>query len=137
MVNANKLIDIRLGQKAFIVGMTGSGKSILTRSLVSQYPNVLVINEKGDFYLPHAIYVSDINVLPAALDEQRDSPLEPIVYKPDPDYWNFEDYNEVYRLVYMRHNMTIVTDEVYEVMKNTSFPRWYQAVLTRGRALKI
>lgn len=131
------IVDVKETERAVFVGRTGSGKTLLAKSLLVTYPHVLAIDEKAEFRLPRDIIVNRLDDLPAVLDEMKHRPYEPVIYQPEPEFWNIDSYNEVFRLVYLRRHMTVYVDEIYAVMKGLIFPHWYQAVLTRGRSLEI
>ena len=137
MKTVTEIVDIEETERAVFVGRTGSGKTLLAKSLLVTYPHVLAIDEKAEFRLPRDIVVNRLDDLPGVLDEMKNRPFHPVIYQPEPEFWNIESYNEVFRLVYLRRHMTVYVDEIYAVMKSLTFPHWYQAVLTRGRSLGI
>lgn len=122
-------------ERALLVGRTGSGKSTLARALLSQWAHVVVIDAKGDFDLPHGRVIQD----PRELSKIKTRSPAPILYRPRPEFWHSEVYDAVFRWIYERRNTTVYVDEVFAVMdeRTARAPHWLNAILTRGRSLKI
>lgn len=120
-------------ERALLVGRTGCGKSTLARSLLVTMPYVVVIDPKGEFDLPDGKPISD----PNDLSKIRGGDPRPILYRPDPQFCVPAIFDSVFRWVYERRNCTLYVDELFAVMRNGIAPHYLQAVLTRGRSLKI
>lgn len=135
------LIDIAETERAVFVGQTGSGKTTLSESLLKMYPYVISIDEKAEypekFYLPNATVVRSPAEVVEVGNYLSEQPFRPMIYQPEPEYWNMESYDAVFHYVYRRRNTRVHVAEIYAVMRGTTFPPWYQAILTRGRSLRI
>jgi ABC-type dipeptide/oligopeptide/nickel transport system ATPase component len=130
---ADEIIDIQRDQRAIFVGRTGSGKSTLAASLLTQFPYVVVIDEKGRFQLPW----SRTAKTPAELFRQEIKPFEPQIYKPDLPHWQLEEYDKVFRWVFERQNTTLYVDEIGAAVNGPNSPPYYGGCITRGRELNI
>lgn len=125
-------------QQAVLVGQNGSGKSYLARALLRNMPNVIVIDAKSEFEYVSLYGKPRIITNPHELSKIKTNDSSPIYYRPDPDFWDSETYDGVYKWIYTRRNCTVYTDELFAVMGETGkTPHWLNAILTRGRSLKI
>lgn len=153
MAELQSVVDIQPTDRAVLVGRTGSGKSELAKALLVQYEHVIVIDEKKDFgtrydygrrrwidgRLPRQVEATTPDQVQELADERArtNTVYSPIVYQPDEEYWNPAAYDEVFLTVYRRGHTTLYVDEVYSVLKGMLAPKWYRAILTRGRSLGI
>jgi hypothetical protein len=124
-------IQPKQNERAFLAGMTGSGKTTLAYELLKVKDYVVVHDAKG--MLTWKGYERCIKLNDAM---HSDSPK--IIYAPDHfELDNEEKINEFFTWVYKRKNTTLYIDEVYAVTKRAEIPHYFLACLTRGREMGI
>ncbi len=121
------------GDRAVIIGKTGSGKTTLARALLQVRRNVIVLDTKG------MIRWSDYRRVNRLQDMMLDyEKFSRIVYSPAHDELIDEKkINQFFQWCYMTGNMTVYVDEVGQVCNRGEIPRFYHALLTRGREFNI
>jgi len=125
-------------ERALLVGRTGSGKSTLARALLAEYDHVFVIDAKGDLELLNAIVLTSPDKVSELEFSHRRALSDPVIYRPEPQYWDYRVYDRVFHWAYLAQNLTVYVDEISAVMGDGyNVPQWYRALLTRGRALGI
>lgn len=122
--------------RAAIVGMTGSGKTVLTRYLLEYRQFVVVCDPKRRVNWPGYKVCTSLRALVSAKGNK-------LVYRPNHDAlkgWATGDDQELERFfewVYLRGNTTLYVDETYLVTRGEEMPRFYHACLTQGRELGV
>jgi hypothetical protein len=131
------------GNRVFLSGMTGSGKSVLARTLLATKVNefVLIFDAKDEIFwngyqrftrLDKLIFANPKRAIYAPNIHELDNPAK---------------WDEFFKYAYLRQkknrkkkllsNTIIYIDEAYAVTKNEVIPFYYKASLTRGRSLGI
>lgn len=123
-------------QRATVVGATGTGKTTLSRQLLYGYPAVIVIDSKctygGKEGEPGYKMVRNPSQLRGIGARDRY-----IQYRPDERHQTVDDYDEVYKWCYRRHEIMVYTDEAFLVHHGSYAPDWMRACVTCGRELGI
>lgn len=121
-------------QHTFIVGTNGAGKSTTVAKAILPYlPNRIIIDPKRDFDYPNCKLITD----PSELSKVTPDEEKTILYRPEPEFWNVEYYNAVYKWIYMRQHTTCYTDELLQVMNGLTPPHYLRVCITAGRSLGI
>lgn len=127
-------IVIKRDERAFFVGATGSGKTLLAKALLWKQPNTVVLDTKRTFTLPddwdHEYYSSVADMKSEAHDDIT------MIYRPDPDELDTgcEDF---FRYAFERGNVRIFVDEASDVTKGPRIGRWYERCIRLGRELNV
>lgn len=120
-------LEIPATGRGVLVGMTGSGKTTLARTLLQRYQYVAVFDAKGLLYWPgfeRQLYLKDVCA----------SKADRIIYSPDARELRDESYIDAFfEWCYLRQNTFVYVDEVYAVTNRLEIPPHYHAILTRGR----
>jgi ABC-type dipeptide/oligopeptide/nickel transport system ATPase component len=125
-------------ERGVIVGMTGSGKTVLAKQLLQcARSHVVVYDAKGLIHWPGYARYTSLRELTTL--NKRDVENRPrIIYAPNHfELDNPEVIDAFFSWIYNRKNTTLYVDEVYSVVRGESIPHYYNAVLTRGRELGI
>lgn len=132
--NSIEIFAVKPGQRALLTGRTGTGKSTLARHMLRNMTQlVIIVDPKGDFDYPNSIIIRD----PRDLSAFRRSREKNLVYRPDPEFWDMQNWDNFFKWAYMFGNCVLYLDEVFAVMVNNQSPPWLKAILTRGRSLLI
>lgn len=124
----------RKGDRAVIIGWTGSGKTTLAEILVLKKPFVVVYDPKG------LIAWKGFKRVTRLLEAKSLNPIAypRIIYAPcheeDGDQLTIDSFFE---WIYYRKNTCVYIDEVYSVSSRGQIPHFYRAILTRGREMGI
>lgn len=122
-----------IGERLFLTGQTGSGKTTLAEFLLSKRKFVVVYDGKGRIDWKNYKRFTRFKDL-----IQSDN--EKLIYKPNWDELAEQDPETVdkfFQWIYQRGNTTLYVDEIYSIVIGSKLPRYYHAVLTRGRELGI
>lgn len=132
MESLRDIIEVLPGERCFIAGTTGCGKTELAKQILQFCTNIYAIDSKGDFNLRNAIIVTS----PSGIAIKTDG--RPVIYRPEPEFCNKEDYDLVLKWIYDRRNCTLYIDEAYGLSDNgITYPNYLKSILTRGRSLNI
>jgi len=133
------LVRIEPNDRVFIAGKTGSGKTVLAKELLTPYPYVVVLDNKGRFNWPGAGLVTKLDLLPKAAQKYNH-----IVFRPNPlleaDAAAFkEEMDAFFWWVYYRQNCILYIDEASQpgVIDSFHIPAGLNVIYKRGRELNI
>lgn len=130
------MIDIKAGDRAFIVGTTGSGKTYLAEKLLSPLPDVVIVDPKHGFEWSGTPKHGKGVVLTDFRDVVRHEGPDPLIYRPSlaecaagiPWFWVW---------VWHRQNTKVYVDEVAAITKPTTIPWEFARCIQMGRSRKI
>lgn len=141
-------VTIRPDDRVFIAGKTGSGKTKLAEQLLSAFPHVVVLDNKGlfgtnretkEFYLARQGYglCRSLDDLPA-FAEQYDR----IVYRPEPELEGNKiefkaEMDAFFWWIYNRENCICYVDEATAVSDSYNILPGHNAVMKRGREKNV
>lgn len=127
------------GERALIVGRSGSGKSLFARWLLQHMPGAIIYDTKGDDAFDSVGPI--VSTMDAAWDALADEsrPEDFVVLRPEPDI--LADPMELDQLLLDHydngHGVTAYIDEGYQFHRNGRPGPGYLALLTRGRSRDI
>lgn len=129
-------VSIPNNGRGFIAGQTGTGKSLLSRTLIRPHKNVIVIDPKGEFepFGEYAIVYKAKELAKAAKNPDR-----AVVYRPIPEEDNVDSYDRVLEWVYRRRNTFLYIDELNSVIGSSyaSYPLFLRAICMQGRSMNV
>lgn len=128
-------MKIRKGEHLFIAGRTGSGKTFLVKRYLQAVNSVYVLDLKKTLNW-QGVDEKEIDYLDR-LEKVTRSRKKKIVYQPDWQEMKNDYYNEFFRFLYHKENVTVWIDETMGVGTSFKYPEYYKALLTRGRELGI
>jgi len=112
-----------------IIGMTGSGKSVLTKLLIQKFNRVIIV-DPGDEYEANETFYN----FPECLDYFSDLPREFVVA------CRFDSENELnalYRMVYNVGNILLVVEDVTQYLESTDRNKDFDKLISFGRHRQI
>jgi len=124
-------VDIREGERAVIIGATGSGKTVMARALLRDVPRLVVLDPKGTLGkwgleewnedTQQRLYDREPVRVRVVLEGGRDSEK----------FWE-----SVLQEVYEATDLVAYIDEAYGINDSTKPGPWLNAVWTRGREFR-
>lgn len=120
-------------QRVIAVGKTRSGKSVLVRTYLAGYRNVVCLDTKGDVKWPEAgrvpvyTHLKDLGQLGAGK----------AIFRPKLSERSPEHYDAFFRWIFERGNTILWVDEIYSICEGQEIPFYLKALLTQGAALGI
>lgn len=132
-VTLNEL-KMKNGLRGFVIGQSGSGKTVLCQHIIPFEKSCLIIDPKGEFPVPPGYKVIKHPL------KFRPSKREPfhVVYRPTSQlYDNLNAYNYLYGKIFHRENCFCYTDEVLPTISDAGkatfyLKRCYQIGRSRG-----
>ena len=129
--NVYQSIKILPGLHSAIIGMTGSGKSELSKRLVVNTSRLCVIDSKGEYELPGLPVYSDVRRI------KRDKP-DRFIYRPTAgNFSNLQMYDELLEWVFNRPPFRVCLDELRGIMQGKKFPHHLEVIYCMGRSRNV
>lgn len=129
---ADPQATIRRGDRAAIVGRTGSGKSVLLRHLLAGYSRAVLVDPKG------RAVMDGWPVVYGSADFVRRFPLEPrLVVRPGAGEDRLAWLDRVCWHVYRHGETALGVDEVIGVVSSSRRSSGFDACMTQGRELGV
>jgi hypothetical protein len=131
------------GNRVFLSGMTGSGKSVLARYLLGsrQQDLVLIYDAKDEIFWPGYYRYTKLSRLIG--DNPRRAIYAPNIHELD----DSEKHDQFFKWAFLRQkknrkkkltvNTIVYVDEAYAVTDGQQLPFYYKAGLTRGRSIGL
>lgn len=142
---AAKAIKIGTDEHVYVMGMTGSGKTVLCEVYLSEYKNVIKLDTKGEVYERRAKGKSawygleegeDFQVV-ETLAELMNCGSGKIIYAPTFEEQTPDVYDEFFKFCYLRENTVVWVDELMSIATASRYPQWLRAIMTRGRSKHV
>lgn len=128
VVRTQTIPTLDIGERGFIVGLSGSGKSEVAKRLIPSTGTRVVIDPKREFQVRGERVINDpskFRVIEGKLN----------VYRPHPDLLtDIPSYDEVLRKVYNTGNVFLYLDEVTPLMNGNKGPKYLQVCYQLGRS---
>lgn len=139
---------IKPNEHVSIFGMTGSGKTFLAKAYLKGYKNIVIHDPKGTFNFQPFLteeqeskmveYAYSLDELDGALLRGSKHPTGiKIIYRPSMDEFERESWEVFFEWCFHKGNMIVVVDECADITTSTYIPKYYKAILTKGRELGI
>lgn len=136
-------VSILPSQHVFIVGKSGTGKSVFAESYLCYYKNVIKLDTKGEYYErkrkgePYWYGLQegkDYTVI-FHLADIEEVKTNKIIYVPTFEEQTQEYYNLLLKYVYDRENTIVWIDELMSICDSPrNYPLYLKALMTRGRS---
>jgi hypothetical protein len=132
--------ELKQSEHVFIVGSTGTGKTVLANNYLSNtFAKVFVLDSKGtfswmkNFSNKESLFVRNIKNL-----KVNSKKIHKIIYRPSANEMTQEYYNQFLKYVYNFKNCIVYIDEIAQICKNTfNYPLYAKHLLERGREFNI
>lgn len=137
---------IHPGEHVSIFGMTGSGKTTLTRSLIQIFPRQIIFDRMGEFSDDaSAFYCGDFEEFFELYKLRYESPAFRIIFQPAPGVSMdslVSTTDQICALVYQAESyhsrgIALVFEEAWLYAPVHSIPPWFQEILLTGRHYRI
>lgn len=131
------MVQLQTDRHAFFAGRTRSGKTTLIQSILSQFPRVIIHDQKGE-WTPfatrnHYYIVHTPEELQALLLKNPSR----IIYQPLPGDEDVEGFNDFCKVVYHQYNIALIIDEAASYCLSSKVPKWASALLRLGNGKGI
>jgi len=126
---SNQLAKVtpRQTDRAFFVGMTGSGKTTLARKLLESRAYAVALDYKRTLNWPEYRLCESLRQLENAKESR-------LIYRPNmADFDSAENTAKLWEWLYLRGNTTVYVDETALSVDARSLPLFYRACLMQGR----
>lgn len=142
MIQSNVVETIPANKHVFVCGTTGTGKSYLTEQYVSGYKYVVKLDtkgetderiEKGESAWTNLCEDIDFTIC-RNFSELDDIETDKIIYVPDFDEQNEENFDMFFRWIFERGNTILWIDELMSVASANRCPRQLHRIYTQGRS---
>jgi hypothetical protein len=121
----------RRGNRVFIVGQTGTGKTTLTQRLLDYRRYKVLLDVKGTLNWPGYTVYRTLKTLTRAKEDA-------LIYRPTHEDLNDDVLQDkFFEWCYLRRHCTVYVDEVMGVTYREELPHYYRAILTRGREFQV
>lgn len=122
-----------------IFGMTGSGKSVLCRTLQEYFKNIIVFDTLYEYQDNEGIVFYDFNSFSKYLIETQYLEIFPskIIIRFSPDIDETTEINNYLKLIYFRGDCTIVLEEVQNFASVHKIPKYLKQISLTGRHKKV
>ena len=121
-------MNLNLGNRLFVVGHTGSGKTFFIKKLLEKLQRYVVYDIEHSY--KDGEIVSNIKDLTAKVKENKKN--YKIVYRPKT--FDLEEFEEVCKFVFTYLRFTwFVVDEVHKLASTYKITAWFNSIITRGR----
>src|SRR5688572_28829255 len=130
------MITIKAGDRCFLVGTTGSGKTHLAEKLLRGLNDVVIVDPKHQFEFKGPTTYGKAVITEDFREVVRHEGPGPLIYRPSlkecsdgiPWFWIW---------VWGRENTRVYVDEVTSITKPVNIPWEFGRVLTQGRSKNI
>lgn len=135
-----EIMDIGTNSRLFVVGMTGSGKTVFAKSLLHLYPRVVFHDRKGEngdlMQTLHFTAVHD----PATLQLALQKGMKRILYQPAvgmSESMLRDDFDSCCEIIFKTTNCALFVDEVSSLVHGNTIPMWYGEIQRLGRSRNV
>lgn len=146
-LSVNNQLFIGTDEHVIVLGMTGSGKSVLAEIYLAGFQtSVVKLDTKGEAYERRKkgqelwrglVEGKDFTVVEYLKDLEQVETLK-VIYAPHFTEQDQEHYDALLKWVYLRENTTLWIDELMEVAPSANrFPPYLKGVYTRGRSKEV
>ena len=125
--------EILPGQRVFIVGGSGTGKTTLAKTILREIPQYYVVIDSKHEIDGKELGSRKFEYIDTVGDLGKTSPRRSIIYRPDTDEESLDNYEVILDWVYRRGNTCLYVDETMALGNNISYPKSLRAICTRGR----
>lgn len=126
-------ISPKRGERAVIIGFSGSGKSNLAKALlISIRQPVIVIDPKREWDSTGYLVVNRVRHIPKLIGNRKVL-FQPIIAEFD----DVNVYNHVYKQIFETGNVCVYTDEVSVFSTGIRYPAYFKAIYHQGRSKNI
>lgn len=112
-----------------VIGMTGSGKSVMTKNILTKFNRVIVV-DPGDEYDADEIFYS----FPECLDFFQDLPD---TFYVSCRFDSEGELNALYRMAYNIGNVLLVVEDVTQYLESTDRNRDFDKLISFGRHRQV
>lgn len=122
-----------------IFGMTGSGKSVLCRTLQEYFKNVIVFDTLYEYSDNEGIVFYDFQNFARYLIETEYMEVLPyrIIVRFPPDLDENSEINNYLKMIYFRGDCTVVLEEVQNFASVHKIPKYLKQISLTGRHKKV
>ena len=124
------------GQHVLIIGQTGSGKTVLAEKLIRRSYFSVTLDIKRRIEWEGFYNFSSLDDVIYACETEREK-FRHVVWQPDFENAEWEEFNRFYAWVFRRGNTLCYTDEASYVCRGDNIPKYLRALLMQGRELGI
>lgn len=121
-----------------IFGMTGSGKSVLCRTLQGYFKNVIVFDTLFEYQDNEGLVFYNFNQFSDFLIRtQKEEILPKIIIRFSPDIDETTEINNYLKMIYFRGDCTVVLEEVQNFASVHKIPKYLKQISLTGRHQKV
>lgn len=129
-------IDLKPGERGLIVGQTGTGKSVLAKSLLPKTGKLIIIDPKGEFeyFEPNGKQMPVYRELAAV---KLRKPARFIFRPREGDIANIHVYDGVFQHAYEQGDTTVFVDEIIAFANHNRYPHYMAVCYQMGRSKRV